>query len=163
MLPVLHLTQCLDRPAQALKPELTRLRNKSGPISPCSNGATKMPSGPRAKSRARFVCASTAAARRSSPSSARMSKAADAVDPRPYDRQHPPHPACARYVLARGWGRGQVRPPRARDLGYRSRAYLMGGPPVGTPPTVMSEIVSLTSGYLVEFAHPVVVARAPTI
>jgi len=31
MLPVLHLTQCLDRPAQALKPELTRLAKQVRP------------------------------------------------------------------------------------------------------------------------------------
>ena len=46
-------------------------RNRSGPISPCSNGATKIPSGRRASSRARLVLRRlNGRARRSTPSSA---------------------------------------------------------------------------------------------
>ena len=51
-------------------------RNRSGPISPCSNSETKMPSGRRANSRARFVlrrCSGKSL--RSSPSRVRISKA----------------------------------------------------------------------------------------
>src|ERR1700722_7606258 len=37
------------------RPMLQTARKRSGPISPCPNGATKMPSGHRARSRARLV------------------------------------------------------------------------------------------------------------
>jgi len=53
-------------------PMLQAARNRSGPISPRSNGATKMPSGRRAKRRSRLVLRSDSGRpRRSSPSSAR--------------------------------------------------------------------------------------------
>ena len=44
------------------------------------------------------------------------------------------------------------------DLSCRGdfRQQPLNPPPVGTPPTVTSEIMSSTTGYLVEFAHPVV-------
>src|SRR5438045_7022737 len=61
----LTLSQCGDGPARYLlsrrletmpsSPNLQAARNRSEPISPASNGATKMPSGRRARSRARLV------------------------------------------------------------------------------------------------------------
>ena len=80
------LIQSGDRPARygrsrrfetkPSKPKLQAARNRSAPISPCSKSLTKMPSGRRANSRARLVLRRCSGSfRKSSPSSARISKA----------------------------------------------------------------------------------------
>jgi hypothetical protein len=67
-------SRCLEtRPSS---PMLQAARNRSGPISPCSNGAMKMPSLRRLRSRARLALRiESGSGRISSPSPASISKA----------------------------------------------------------------------------------------